>query len=122
MCSSLEAIPDKSTVLFHACAHNPTGVDPTHEQWQAVADICARKNLLPFFDSAYQGYATGDPAADAYSVRLFEVMGLLPMVCQSYAKNMGLYGERVGLLSFVCADVDEKERVLSQLKALIRPM
>jgi aspartate/tyrosine/aromatic aminotransferase len=123
MCFDLESIPDDSTVLLHACAHNPTGVDPEPEQWQKLSEIFARKKLLPFFDSAYQGYATGDPDADAYSVRLFESQGLLPMVAQSYAKNMGLYGERVGALNVMCSSTDEADAVVSQLKyTVIRPM
>jgi aspartate/tyrosine/aromatic aminotransferase len=123
MCSSLKSIPNGSTVLLHACAHNPTGVDPTHDQWREVANIFRQKSLLPFFDSAYQGYATGDPTYDAFSVQHFEEVGLLPMVCQSYAKNMGLYGERVGALNIMCASTEEAQAVLSQVKqAVIRPM
>lgn len=71
---------------------------------------------------AYQGYTSGDTDKDAYAVRLFTEAGLPIIVAQSFAKNFGLYGQRVGALSFVCSDPEEKERVLSQLKLVIRPM
>ena len=87
-------VPAGSAVLLHACAHNPTGVDPTQEQWEVLAATFAKRGLLAVFDSAYQGYASGDLDADAASVRCFEAAGVLPIVCQSYAKSMGLYGER----------------------------
>ena len=111
-------------VLLHACAHNPTGIDPTHAEWEELAAICAERSLLPVFDSAYQGYASGDPDVDAFAVRCFERVGVKNMlVCQSYAKNMGLYGERVGAFDVVCDDASEAAAVLSQLKqAIVRPM
>ena len=96
-------VPAGSAVLLHACAHNPTGVDPTPEQWKVLAGTFAKRGLLAVFDSAYQGYASGDLDADAASVRCFEAAGVLPIVCQSYAKSMGLYGERVGAVNFVTA-------------------
>ncbi|KAH0594272.1 hypothetical protein MHUMG1_08111 [Metarhizium humberi] len=90
-------------VLLHACAHNPTGVDPTKDQWTRVADVCEKKGLFPFFDCAYQGFASGDLAEDAWAVRHFLERDTLEMaVAQSFSKNMGLYGERVGALHLVC--------------------
>ena len=119
----LAALPKGSTVLLHACAHNPSGVDPTQEQWRELLPIFEDKEFLPFFDSAYQGYASGDPDADAFSIRLFEAAGLNPIVAQSYAKNLGVYGERVGAVNIVCSSVEEKNAVLSQLGYTIaRPM
>eukprot|EP00899_Mesostigma_viride_P018900 jgi/Mesvir1/27010/Mv20717-RA.1 len=120
--ADLEAAPNGAVLLLHACAHNPTGVDPTEEQWAAIADLCERKKFFAFFDSAYQGFASGSLDRDAFSVRLFVSRGLEVMVAQSYAKNMGLYGERVGALNVVCADADVAKRVESQLKMVIRPM
>ena len=79
-----------------------------------------RRKLLPFLDLAYQGFASGDTERDAYAVRLVVEQGLECLVSQSYSKNMGLYGERVGALSVVCANKDETARVLSQLKITIR--
>eukprot|EP00877_Chromochloris_zofingiensis_P004348 jgi/Chrzof1/13914/Cz08g17080.t1 len=109
-------------VVLHACAHNPTGVDPTLEQWQGIMQVIQQKKLLPFFDSAYQGFASGDLDADAASLRLFTDAGLELLLSQSYAKNLGLYGERVGALSVVSKKQDSAKKVESQLKATIRPM
>ena len=95
----LENVEEHSIVLFHACAHNPTGVDLSHEQWQKVLEIVKKKKILPFFDMAYQGFATGDVDEDAYAVRLFANEGLDMVLSQSFSKNMGLYGERIGCLS-----------------------
>ncbi|CAI0628825.1 unnamed protein product [Linum tenue] len=118
----LGAAPSGAIVLLHACAHNPTGVDPTLEQWEQIRQLIRSKQLLPFFDSAYQGFASGSLDADAESVRMFVADGGECLAAQSYAKNMGLYGERVGALSIVCKAADVASRVESQLKLVIRPM
>ncbi|WVZ20846.1 hypothetical protein V8G54_008168 [Vigna mungo] len=123
----LGSAPSGSIVLLHACAHNPTGVDPTLEQWEQIRQLIRLKALLPFFDSAYQaslfcGFASGSLDADAQPVRLFVADGGELLVAQSYAKNLGLYGERVGALSIVCKSADVASRVESQLKLVIRPM
>jgi len=122
MVRDLEGCPEGSAVLLHACAHNPTGIDPTHAQWEALADLFLQRKLIPFFDSAYQGYASGDLDVDAASVRLFEEKGLLPIVCQSYAKSLGLYGERIGAVNFVCGTAEDAAGTLSQvMQKVIRP-
>ncbi|KAJ4806561.1 Aspartate aminotransferase [Rhynchospora pubera] len=118
----LSAAPEGSIVLLHACAHNPTGVDPTPEQWEQIRQLLRARSLLPFFDSAYQGFASGSLDKDAHSVRLFVADGGELLMAQSYAKNMGLYGERVGALSIVCKSADVAGKVESQLKLVIRPM
>ncbi|MGH0142286.1 UNVERIFIED_CONTAM: hypothetical protein FKN15_002868 [Acipenser sinensis] len=118
----ISKIPEKSIVLFHACAHNPTGVDPKPEQWKELAALVKKRSLFPFFDMAYQGFASGDIDRDAWAVRHFIDQGLNIVLSQSYAKNMGLYGERVGGFTVVCIDAEEAKRVESQLKILIRPM
>lgn len=118
----LGSAPSGAIVLLHACAHNPTGVDPTIHQWEQIRQLIRSKALLPFFDSAYQGFASGNLDADAQSVRMFAKDGGECLVAQSYAKNMGLYGERVGALSIVCRSADVASRVESQLKLVIRPM
>ncbi|CAL9755288.1 unnamed protein product [Musa acuminata subsp. burmannicoides] len=120
--ADLSAAPPGAIVLLHACAHNPTGVDPTLDQWEQVRLLMRSKGLLPFFDSAYQGFASGNLDADAQSVRMFVADGGECLTAQSYAKNMGLYGERVGALSIVCKSADVATRVESQLKLVIRPM
>ncbi len=122
MMDDLKALPDGACVLLHACAHNPTGVDPSAEQWAEISALLKAKNAVPFFDSAYQGFASGDAEKDATAVRTFVRDGHPVMTTQSFSKNFGLYSDRVGCLSFVCADADEVARVESQLKLLIRPM
>ncbi|CAA0838368.1 Aspartate aminotransferase 3- chloroplastic [Striga hermonthica] len=118
----LGSAPEGAVVLLHACAHNPTGVDPTPQQWEQIRQLIRSKALLPFFDSAYQGFASGSLDADAQSVRMFVNDGGECLIAQSYAKNLGLYGERVGALSIVCRTADVASRVESQLKLVIRPM
>ncbi|XP_006878783.1 PREDICTED: aspartate aminotransferase, mitochondrial isoform X2 [Elephantulus edwardii] len=118
----ISKMPEQSVLLLHACAHNPTGVDPRPEQWKEIATVVKKKNLYAFFDMAYQGFASGDGNKDAWAVRHFIEQGIDVCLCQSYAKNMGLYGERVGAFTVVCADADTAKRVESQLKILIRPM
>ncbi|KAL2929149.1 Aspartate aminotransferase cytoplasmic [Bienertia sinuspersici] len=118
----LNAADSGAIVLLHACAHNPTGVDPTREQWEQIRQLIRSKALLPFFDSAYQGFASGSLDEDAQSVRMFVADGGECFIAQSYAKNMGLYGERVGALSIVCKTADVASKVESQLKLVVRPM
>ncbi|XP_076118318.1 aspartate aminotransferase, mitochondrial [Alosa pseudoharengus] len=118
----ISKIPEKSVILLHACAHNPTGVDPRPEQWKEMSALIKKRNLLVFFDMAYQGFASGDIDRDAWAVRHFIEQGHNIVLSQSFAKNMGLYGERVGGFTVVCKDADEAKRVESQLKILIRPI
>ncbi|KAL6751353.1 aspartate aminotransferase [Haematococcus lacustris] len=122
MTADIEAAPEGSIILLHGCAHNPTGIDPTKEQWMELAALCKRKGHLPFFDVAYQGFATGDLDQDAFAPRLFVDQGLEVVVSQSYSKNLGLYGERVGATNVVCSSPEAAKRVLSQLKRIARPM
>jgi len=114
--------PAGSVVLLHACAHNPTGCDPCHEQWKELSTLIKEKDLHVFFDSAYQGFASGDAEADAFALRYFVNEGHNVLLAQSFAKNFGLYGERCGTLSFLCGNSDEKAAVMSQLKLIIRAM
>lgn len=122
MKEDLKNAPEGAIVLLHACAHNPTGVDPTQEQWKELSGLIAEKNLFPFFDMAYQGFASGSTTRDAFAVRYFVAQGHYIALCQSFAKNMGLYGERVGAFSLTTQNEEEKKRVESQIKILIRPM
>lgn len=120
--ADLEAAPPKSVVLLHACAHNPTGADPTQEDWKKIQIAMARKQHVAFFDMAYQGFASGDPEKDAFAVRHFVKEQSPVLLAQSFAKNFGLYGERVGNFSIVSANSHEQDRILSQLLILTRPM
>ncbi|KAI9271535.1 aspartate aminotransferase [Phascolomyces articulosus] len=122
MLEDIKGAPKNSIFLLHACAHNPTGVDPTQQQWDEISQVVKERGHFVFFDMAYQGFASGDCTRDAYALRKFVDEGHNLVLSQSFAKNMGLYGERVGAFSVACADESEKARVESQLKILIRPM
>eukprot|EP00891_Asterochloris_glomerata_P005254 jgi/Astpho2/5254/Aster-04826 len=103
-------------VLLHACAHNPTGVDPTPEQWKQISQVMKDKQLYPFFDMAYQGFASGDCERDGQAIRIFQDDGHEMACSQSYAKNMGLYGQRIGCFSLIAADQKEAQAAESQVK------
>ncbi len=99
MLTDLKGIPENSVVLFHPVGHNPTGFDPSQEQWNLIFEIAKKKNFFNLFDMAYQGFVSGDIAKDAYVVRLFARNKLPLCVSQSMSKNFGLYGHRIGCLS-----------------------
>ncbi|KAK8232761.1 putative aspartate transaminase [Phyllosticta capitalensis] len=124
MIAAIKAAPEGSIILLHACAHNPTGVDPTQEQWKTIAEVMRARNHFPFFDTAYQGFASGDLHRDAWAIRYFAAQGFEMVVAQSYAKNFGLYGERAGCFHFITSPgadaADTVVRVDSQLKILQR--
>ncbi|MEW5303600.1 MAG: hypothetical protein WDW38_009009 [Sanguina aurantia] len=120
MITDLQAAADGAIVVLHVCAHNPSGVDPSQEQWRQILAVVLAKKLLPFFDFAYQGFASGDMEKDAYALRLFADTGMRLLLSQSYSKNMGLYGERTGALSVVCGSPEAAQRVQGQLKLIIR--
>ena len=119
MVKSLESFPKNTTVLLHACCHNPTGADLTEAQWLKVIDICQAKQLIPFLDIAYQGFADGIEQ-DGLAVRLFADTNMSFFVSSSFSKSFSLYGERVGALSIVTQSKEESARVMSQLKRVIR--
>lgn len=102
-------------IILHACAHNPTGLDLDAAQWTQMADLCERKGLVPFFDAAYQGFASGDVNKDAWSIRYFLHRGFELCVAQAFSKNMGLYGERVGALHVVTATSEQQSSIAGQL-------
>jgi len=118
----LKDAPEGSVILLHACAHNPTGCDPTMDQWKDISTLIKSKGHQVFFDSAYQGFASGDAEADASALRYFVAEGHNVVLAQSFAKNFGLYGERTGTLSVLTNSAEEKSAVMSQLKLIIRPM
>ena len=123
---------ENDIVVLHPCAHNPTGHDPTHEQWKRIADIVGRKHLFVVFDSAYQGFASGDPDADAWAIRYFystffshssPLLTNTPagmLVCQSFSKNFGLYGERTGALHLITHPSVSAEGAYTHLIQLAR--
>lgn len=119
MVRSLESFPAKTLVVLHACCHNPTGADLTTEQWEKIIVICQARQLIPFLDIAYQGFAKGIEE-DGTAVRMFADSGMSFFVSSSFSKSFSLYGERVGALSIVTQSKEESARVLSQLKRIIR--
>lgn len=122
MIEDFKNAPTGSIILLHACAHNPTGVDPTQEQWKLIADVIERKNHIAFFDSAYQGFASGDLDRDAFACRYFASRGMEFILAQSYSKNFGLYNERCGCLSVVTQKPETAVNLKSQLAKVARPM
>ncbi|KAJ9076126.1 Aspartate aminotransferase, cytoplasmic [Entomophthora muscae] len=120
MLKAIHEAESGSIILLHACAHNPTGVDPNQDEWKKIADAVEAKKILPFFDCAYQGFASGDVNRDAWAIRYFAQRGFEFFVAQSFAKNFGLYGERCGALTAVTSDREVTTKVLSQLKKISR--
>ena len=125
--SSLQSQPEGSIVLLHACCHNPTGMDLTNEQWDEVLEIVQNKKFFPLVDMAYQGFASGKPYNDIELIRKLTKLAnenKIPTfaLCQSFAKNMGLYGERCGSISIITPSANESKAIESQLKKLIRPI
>lgn len=106
-------------VLLHACCHNPSGMDPSEEEWEAIADVVVKRELVPFIDMAYQGFAQS-LSDDAFAVRHFA--GRVPemIVSGSCSKNFGLYRDRVGSLSMVAADKASRDIVFSQINSIVR--
>jgi len=119
MRASLEAMTPGTIVVLHACCHNPTGVDPSTEQWDRILATVRARRLVPFLDIAYQGFGDGTEA-DAGVVRKFAATSGPLFVSSSFSKSFSLYGERVGALTVVAADRGEAARVLSQLKRVVR--
>jgi aromatic-amino-acid transaminase len=119
MLAALRALPSKSVVLLHACCHNPTGVDLTAAQWDALVPVLRQGGLIPYLDLAYQGFGDGIEA-DARAVRLLASAGIAFFVANSFSKSMSVYGERCGALSVVCADGRQATNVLGQLKSTVR--
>jgi len=119
MLEDLRALPPGSVVLLHACCHNQTGVDLAADDWQALISVIKERDLVPFLDMAYQGFAQGIEG-DAIAVRLLAHSGVTFLLASSFSKSFSLYGERVGALSLVCASSGEADRVRSQIKRVIR--
>jgi aromatic-amino-acid transaminase len=119
MLEVLRTLPARSIVLLHACCHNPTGVDLTPAQWDAIVPVLRERELLPYVDLAYQGFGDG-MHEDAYAVRALADAGIVFFVANSFSKSMSVYGERCGALSVVCADAAEAALVLGQLKFTVR--
>jgi len=119
MLAALQRAEPGTVVVLHACCHNPTGVDPDPEQWRQIVECVRQRGLVPFLDIAYQGFGEGlEP--DSAAVRLVASAGIDALVASSFSKSFSLYGERVGALTMLTGSRDQAERVLSQLKRVIR--
>ena len=119
MLGALRALPPRSIVLLHACCHNPTGVDLSPAQWDALIPVLRERALLPYLDLAYQGFGEGMDE-DAYAVRALASAGLTFFVANSFSKSMSVYGERCGALTAVCASAAEAALVMGQLRFTVR--
>ena len=119
MLESLGKADAGDVVLLHACCHNPSGMDPSVEEWEAIADVVVKRELVPFIDMAYQGFAQS-LSDDAFAVRHFA--GRVPemIVSGSCSKNFGLYRDRVGSLSMLAADKASRDIVFSQINSIVR--
>ena len=120
MLADLARLEPGTTVLLHACCHNPTGADLTEAQWKQVAALLKERQLFPFIDMAYQGFDKGI-SEDGVAVRIVAEAGIDSfIVANSYSKSFSLYGERVGALSVVAADAAQTKAVQSHIKRIIR--
>ena len=119
MIASLQAVEAGDMVLFHGCCHNPTGIDPTQEQWDILAKLIAKLGAIPFFDFAYQGFGNG-VEEDAQGLRKFAEHNKELLIANSFSKNFGLYNERVGGITLVAATNEIAQAAFSQIKAGIR--
>jgi aspartate/tyrosine/aromatic aminotransferase len=119
MLAALRKIPAGDVVLLHACCHNPTGIDPATDQWREIAAVIQERKLLPLVDFAYQGFGEG-LTQDAAGLLALAQPGQELLVCSSFSKNFGLYGERVGALTVVAQNADAATRALSQVRISIR--
>lgn len=119
MLSALRDAPAGDVVLLHACCHNPSGLDPSTEEWDAIADVIVERKLIPFVDMAYQGFAD-DLDRDAYIVRRLAERVPEMILSSSCSKNFGLYRDRVGTLSLLSKDAATRAVVNSQVNNLVR--
>jgi aromatic-amino-acid transaminase len=117
--AALEGAPAGTIIVLHACCHNPSGVDLSSAQWGTVIDVVGQRDLIPFLDLAYQGFANSIEE-DGAVVRRFAATGRPLLVSNSFSKSFSLYGERVGAFSLVTASKDDAQRALSQLKRIVR--
>lgn len=119
MLTTLATVPQGDVVLLHACCHNPTGFDLSHDDWRRVLEIVRERHLLPLIDFAYQGFGDG-LEQDAWAVRLFAAELSEVLITSSCSKNFGLYRDRVGALIVCAADAEKLTDVRSQLANIAR--
>jgi aromatic-amino-acid transaminase len=119
MLQSLGQTEASDAVLFHGCCHNPTGIDPTFEQWQKISELANKQQVIGLFDFAYQGFGVGIEE-DAQGLRAFAEANNELIVANSFSKNFGLYNERVGAVTLVAKSEEVAQSAFSQVKSIIR--
>ena len=119
MLAALADVPAGDVVLLHGCCHNPTGIDPTPDQWARIADVVKDRNILPLVDFAYHGLADGI-RKDTAGIQTLCRPGCEMLIASSFSKNFGLYRERVGALTVVAGSADAAGRALSHVKKVVR--
>ena len=117
----LKRLPKHTVVILHANCHNPTGIDPSEEEWQEILDTIRKFDLIPFFDLAYQGFKN-NLKDDASVLRTYIKFEKPFLVANSFSKNFSLYGERVGALSIFSCSREESAKIQSHLKNIIRSL
>jgi aspartate aminotransferase len=117
---AINSLPAQSVVLLQSGAQNPTGCDPSRDQWRELASIFSQRGHLAFFDAAYPGFASGDIDTDLEGVRLFAEQEIPLIFVSTYGKSFGLYSERVGILSILAPSEEVGKRLESHLKLLAR--
>ena len=121
MLEALRAVPKGDIVLLHACCHNPSGLDPSEEEWRAIAEVIVERELVPFIDIAYQGFADGIEA-DAFIIRHLAERVPEMIVCNSCSKNFGLYRDRVGTVSLLASDAAAAAALASNASNCVRTL
>lgn len=120
MMTALQQRGSGDVVLFHACCHNPCGVSPNPDQWQAIAELAAERGFTPMVDIAYMGFERGIDE-DALAVRLFTKHCPEVIVASSCSKNFAMYRDRVGALSIVAQTAEKAAIVESIINNVTRP-
>lgn len=121
MLDALRAVPKGDVVLLHACCHNPSGLDPSEDEWRAITDVVVERELVPFIDSAYQGFARGIDE-DSFAIRHMAGRVGEMIVCVSCSKNFGLYRDRVGTMSLLASDTATRDTLASNANNLVRTL
>lgn len=116
----LDLAPQGSVVLFQAMPHNPTGSDPSEDEWRELGSLCKKRKLIPFFDTAYQGFASGEIEIDSWPVRHFATLDMPMFVAQSLSKAFCLHSDRIGALHVICGAESQARSVVGQLECLAR--
>jgi len=114
--------PKGSVLVLQACGHNPTGIDPTKDQWQKIGQIVKMKRHIALFDVAYHGVCSGSVEEDCYAIRYFASLGAEVLVGQSFSKNFTMYGERVGALHIVCSSPLAAKNITRFICSVLRPI